>query len=244
MEKLRRRLGDLIAQLVESRHLDRSLLMARLDGAFVVACKAFHNLEVFERLQIRYRTNELYTQKKFNMLREEAEGYSKLLWEFHSYANGTDGFNESSMVEMMRSLIGYFFLDPNRVLDLLLDVLELHVDSSDACQALIALLDQFDRSTVSSVLGFKFRHYYDSTQGDDASAPPESLYKVTALLIKAECCSLEKISAYVSHSPLVDLIVIVEPKNASSLKPLSPIYQRLPRQFTTRIAKLQILSRQ
>lgn len=78
------------------------------------------------RLQ-RLRTNKVYSQQKFNLLREESEGYSKLVVDL-AQAGGGGGRVTARQVEHLTnsvmSLIAYFNLDPNRVLDVMLDCLE------------------------------------------------------------------------------------------------------------------------
>jgi len=73
-------------------------------------------------LQIRVNTTMVYKQNKFNLLREESEGYAKLITTLNRF--GADAISEASAAEEIKtvqSLIGYFDLDPNRVFDLLLD---------------------------------------------------------------------------------------------------------------------------
>lgn len=84
-----------------------------------------------------------YKQNKFNLLREESEGYSKLTVELtsslgppHSPQTGRTTEPLGVVEERARpvwekviSLIGYFDLDPNRALDIILDVLSQHLTS-------------------------------------------------------------------------------------------------------------------
>ena len=77
-----------------------------------------------------------YKQNKFNLLREQSEGFSKLITEVtsalpppHSPATGLPLDPSSINPERVRpiwkrilSLIGYFDLDPNRALDVILDL--------------------------------------------------------------------------------------------------------------------------
>ena len=77
-----------------------------------------------------------YKQNKFNLLREQSEGYSKLVTEVtsalpapHSPATGLPLEPPSIVLERVQpiwkrivSLIGYFDLDPNRALDVILDL--------------------------------------------------------------------------------------------------------------------------
>ena len=82
-----------------------------------------------------------YKQNKFNLLREQSEGYSKLTVELtsslgppHSPFTGRPTESNSVIEDRTRpvwekviSLIGYFDLDPNRALDIILDVLSQHL---------------------------------------------------------------------------------------------------------------------
>ena len=82
-----------------------------------------------------------YKQNKFNLLREQSEGYSKLIVELasnlgpaHSSLTARPVESLTSIEERARpvwerviSLIGYFDLDPNRALDIILDVLSTHL---------------------------------------------------------------------------------------------------------------------
>jgi THO complex subunit 2 len=82
-----------------------------------------------------------YKQNKFNLLREQSEGYSKLITELtsslslpHNPATGYPTESYASIKDRARpawqkmiSLIGYFDLDPNRALDIILDVLSVHL---------------------------------------------------------------------------------------------------------------------
>lgn len=78
----------------------------------------------------------LYKQRKFNLLRETNEGYSKLISEITSLVGPPHSLETGQPVESLATtrkraraawekvvgIIGYFDLDPNRVLDVLLDV--------------------------------------------------------------------------------------------------------------------------
>jgi THO complex subunit 2 len=82
-----------------------------------------------------------YKQNKFNLLREESEGYTKLSAELIQsigapHSSSTALPTESPAVieararaawEKVVGLIGYFDLDPSRALDIILDVLTTHI---------------------------------------------------------------------------------------------------------------------
>lgn len=82
-----------------------------------------------------------YKQNKFNLLREQSEGYSKLLVEItsnlpppHLPSTGRSPLSEAELSELATStwekaisIIGYFDLDPNRALDVILDILSVNI---------------------------------------------------------------------------------------------------------------------
>lgn len=90
---------------------------------------------MFDKKEIRMKTGLFYKQNKFNLLREQSEGYSKLTAELtSSLAPPLTPLTSAAIEDRARpvwekviSLIGYFDLDPNRALDIILDVLSVHL---------------------------------------------------------------------------------------------------------------------
>lgn len=78
----------------------------------------------FVRVGIRQQTNLLYRQSNYNLLREETEGYSKLVTELFATSSGESLSSEvvEETFERVRGMIGAFDLDVGRVLDVTLDV--------------------------------------------------------------------------------------------------------------------------
>jgi THO complex subunit 2 len=77
----------------------------------------------FGRMGIRVSTNLLYRQSAFNLLREETEGYSKLITEYFTVTGSLSPTKEvvEETYEKIKALIGAFDLDVGRVLDVTLD---------------------------------------------------------------------------------------------------------------------------
>ena len=102
-----------------------------------------------------------YKQNKFNLLREQSEGYSKLTTELtsslgppHSTSTGypvesTEAIEARARPTWERALglIGYFDLDPNRALDIILDVFSIHLATHHAF--FISLLSFYHASQPS-----------------------------------------------------------------------------------------------
>ena len=78
----------------------------------------------FHRMFIRKQTNILYKQSNYNLLREESEGYSKLMTELFSVSQDPEPTSDIAhqTFENIKALIGAFDLDAGRVLDVTLDV--------------------------------------------------------------------------------------------------------------------------
>ncbi|XP_047355707.1 THO complex subunit 2 isoform X2 [Vespa velutina] len=133
----------------------------------------------FQTKFIKVKTKLYYKQRKFNLFREESEGYSKLIVELNQERPESE---VASTLEIVKSLIGYFNLDPNRVLDILLETFE---NRSEADAFFISLIRSYmsDQQVLCEVLGFK----YSST----ISATPFSLQKLTALMLQHSVIQLD-----------------------------------------------------
>ncbi|KAF0713416.1 Aste57867_4353 [Aphanomyces stellatus] len=135
---------------------------------------------------VRINTRNLYTQNKFNLLKEESEGFSKVMCLLHSEI--TCETLQASKQNLL-ALIGFFDLDPNRVLDLVLDAYEMHYTND----CFMELLTEFKVDGLAHVLGFKFQYYSRNNL-----AAPRSLYRLAATLIQNEFLSLEHLYPHLS----------------------------------------------
>lgn len=171
------------------------------------------DLKNAHRREVRTRTSLLYVQKKYNLFREESEGFSMLIGDVSLYleklkessATGSDKGNgmqkaAREMLHRVLSLSGYYSIDPNRVLDVILDLFALNiadhwqfflyfleispwintVNSSDDAGKKCALINE--------VLGTKF------TGHDPKSIPKkihQGVYVMAALLVKHKLVDLD-----------------------------------------------------
>jgi THO complex subunit 2 len=78
----------------------------------------------FHQMATRYSTGVLYKQTTYNLLREDTEGYAKLISEYYLAAERGPATADqvTEAFEKVKSLIGAFNLDPGRTLDVTLDV--------------------------------------------------------------------------------------------------------------------------
>lgn len=189
-------LVGLIQELLREKVVSEALLKTRLDAEMLQDAGLIKDHVDFHRKQVRLNTSSLYTQRKYNLFREESEGYSKLITELNELPGATAAevtstrgcTKASEVVANIQSLIGYFDLDPNRVLDLVLEALEA-VPSRVQHRALISV---FNPSYIPHTLGFKFQQYHARTE-----PPPESLYKLTGLLLTNRIVALEQLLPHI-----------------------------------------------
>lgn len=154
---------------------------------------------------IKMNTGFVYKQQKFNLEREETEGYSKLVLLLTTMP--TDHENVQTTIQVVFSLIGQFDLDPNRVLDLILDGFE----QQPSNRSYLALLHKFRATSILHILGFKFATYYSKeteSGGTDSAgaaagssstaqkAAPFSLFTVAAALIVEGLVVLDDLLRY------------------------------------------------
>jgi THO complex subunit 2 len=121
---------------------------------------------------IMHNTQTYYKQQKYNLLQEESEGYAKVL----SFLTLDHDTSPEQRRRKLSQLIGIFELDPNRVLDLVIDILEakLYPSSASADSStdslplpsekpqpnahitwLLGLLTEFSHEKLPPLIGFK-----------------------------------------------------------------------------------------
>ncbi|XP_063970178.1 THO complex subunit 2-like [Lytechinus pictus] len=165
--------------------LDSGLLKERLDNDTLDAINVLSNKQAFAQRYVRLKTKLYYKQQKFNLLREESEGFAKLVSELTQVT--CDPSTSSQVSKTIKALIGGFDLDPNRVLDIILEAFE---TAPELDHVFIPLLRSYmcDPLTVCQVLGFKFQFYKEEN-----IRTPKSLHKVTAQLLQHHIVELDDI---------------------------------------------------
>jgi len=125
-------LQNLLRTLIDQEILTTELAIELNDRDILEDLGLISNSQIFSTRSVRVNTSLLYKQQKFNLLREENEGYGKLSHEFNLALSdlpkaGAMDFSEiesrsEDLLTVVDALIGYFELDPNRVLDNILDI--------------------------------------------------------------------------------------------------------------------------
>ncbi|XP_058449396.1 THO complex subunit 2 [Malaya genurostris] len=169
------------------RFLSEKLLKERLEIDTLQDVGTIKNRSFYTKF-IKVKTKLYYKQRRFNLFREESEGYAKLITELNQDFNET--ITVQSILEIIKSLIGCFNLDPNRVLDIILESFETRPEHD---KIFIPLLQAYinDGHIICEVLGYKYRHFAETKT-------PESLFKVTALLLQYGVIKLDDIYTWLS----------------------------------------------
>lgn len=118
----RARLLSLARVCLEGGYVSRAALLENCEGEFLEELGLIKSASDFKKKEVRVNTKVVYNQQKFNLLREQSEGYAKVLTVLNnSGAAALSAATLPAVVKALQALIGYFDLDPNRVFDLVLD---------------------------------------------------------------------------------------------------------------------------
>lgn len=126
------------------------------------------DVEGWKTRQVRVNTRVMYATNKYNLFREETEGYAKLVTLLNGFAKGKLSIaTVPAAAAEIRALTGHFLLDPNKVIDVILASFERQPDNT----AFVALLKHpmFNPRTVPQVLGKRLQ----GVAADPAHAPPK-----------------------------------------------------------------------
>uniref|UniRef100_A0A383V3G1 Uncharacterized protein n=1 Tax=Tetradesmus obliquus TaxID=3088 RepID=A0A383V3G1_TETOB len=203
-------LGELAKECVKKDKLTRRVVMELGEPELIVAAGQAPTKVGLDARERKVFTATFYKQDKYNLLREENEGYSKLLSLLLS-GGSLQQQHVAALTRDIKALIGAFKLDPNRVCELLLEAAE---RDEAGVGHWLGLLELFNEKAPMEMLAMKFLHYQQdhshlaageddpasSKQQQQQGKPPASLYNLAAAMIKAGHVSLEGVLAYIAPS--------------------------------------------
>ncbi|XP_024602904.1 THO complex subunit 2 isoform X6 [Neophocaena asiaeorientalis asiaeorientalis] len=179
-----------------------TVLKERLDPETLESLGLIKQSQQFNQKSVKIKTKLFYKQQKFNLLREENEGYAKLIAELGQDLSGNT--TSDLILENIKSLIGCFNLDPNRVLDVILEVFECRPEHDDFFISLLeSYMSMCEPQTLCHILGFKFKFYqfwlhwvfvaacWLSLVAEPNGETPSSLYRVAAVLLQFNLIDLD-----------------------------------------------------
>jgi THO complex subunit 2 len=186
---------DCLTRAIVSEHL----LRVRLELSTAESLQLISSAEKITRKTSLYSTKINLQQNKFNLLREESEGFAKVAVEFLEGA-ALCVENVSALADNIKSAIASFNLDPNRVLDLMLDALEsnLHTPSGndEAIAALMELICRFKTPHIAHLIGFKLV----SASKSGTAEVPLSLVRAAARLVASGHVTLDALWPHLGPS--------------------------------------------
>ncbi|KAG7395941.1 THO complex subunit 2 [Phytophthora boehmeriae] len=188
-----RNLSQLVKAVADEKLVSLLNLKASLEFDLLHDAGLAPEPQVLAKKMVRINTKTLYTQTKYNLLREETEGFSKVLSLLHTGV--TKHQLEATSTDLL-ALIGYFDLDANRVLDLVLDAYEMHPRNDCFAQ----LLGNFKRDSLPHIMGFKFQFYKREPPVVEDITTPRSLYRLAATLLNKKLLELETLMPHLAPS--------------------------------------------
>jgi len=177
------KLRSLVVQL--QSHLDPSLL----EQAGLIASEK----DLTKKL--RMLNTKQYRQHKFNLLQEESEGFSKALTSLVQGEHAT-----------LKSIMGTFHVDPNRILDLALDVLiEEQGKNPTSTKRNLDWMKDYSTDKIPALMAFKLKNSADS-----APDTLKILQAIASLAIhEPTVLPLDKMSNYLA--PVTELLAKTMP---------------------------------
>ncbi|KAK9839458.1 hypothetical protein WJX81_003560 [Elliptochloris bilobata] len=207
--KERARLVELCRDLyLQQRLMSKHLLMETMDSDTLAAIGCVPHDEIWRRKEVKENTRANLTQRKFNLMREESEGFAKLFTALNRF--GAEALSEHRtevLAHELEQLVGCFELDPNRVLDFVLGA----AVAVTSAGPLLALLPLFSLDARTHVLGFRFQaHTFEG-----APPTPPALYRVAAAAVQAEQVGLEALAGHLA--PADEALSVAVQKGADAL---------------------------
>ncbi|KAL6452288.1 THO2 THO complex subunit 2 [Candida maltosa Xu316] len=113
---------DLLHLLFRDNKIKPETLALHLSSDFLKAVELVPKEYLHKSLAHSIR-DQYYTQKKYNLLHEETEGFSKFISEiFFIFREDETEFQVDYALQITEKLIGHYSLDPNRCLEILFEV--------------------------------------------------------------------------------------------------------------------------
>ncbi|KAL9550210.1 hypothetical protein MBANPS3_004839 [Mucor bainieri] len=198
------RLVNIIKGLVESGAISIGECKQNFHSGLLFECGYVPNHRLFDRRLVRLNTALLYKQDKYNLSREASEGYASLFNDLTTASIDNERDVKGKLVatpldriplflEIITAHMGEFHLDPNRVLDIILDffIRQLMVNYNFWVE-LIKQTDWIEKvkneqgdttykpsSNMGQLFGFRFYNYHM-----EKVAAPKELYLSIAILLK------------------------------------------------------------
>jgi len=186
---------NLVKKILESGILPASVALERFEIDTSAQLGLIPDKRQFMVSYNRLRTRLYFKQKKYNLLREENEGFAKIITELHQ-------LSKSSIYDVLKTItviIGTYRVDPNRVLDLVLEVFEYSsrvADYNIYLEFIDLFYDSIQKVTQLIILKLSF---YTNYRGEQTIVP-QSLYRMVAVLIHKNMIDFDEVYPFLEPS--------------------------------------------
>lgn len=198
----------MVKRIVVDKVCPSSLLKERLEIDKLLSCGLITN--AFFTHMKRLNTQRYYAQHKFNLIRDENEGYSKLISFLHQ-----PSLDESTLSETLSSYISLFNLDPNRVFDMILDTCEFEKAKYPIFRP---IFNTFKIEEIPHLLEFKMRYY------KSLDVPPFFKFKRSRRAFPTRFSNFPRAFSATVSSNLLFSSVFLPTKKPPWRKPRKPAY--------------------
>lgn len=180
----------IIKTIIKSSILPLSIALERFDVDTSTQLGIIPDKKQFMVSYNRLRTKLYFKQKKYNLLREENKGFAKILVELFRL----DETNLENVLSTVIEIIGQYRVDPNRVLDLVLDALEYekHKDNDIFIKFLSSFYNSPTKITQLIIVKLNF---YANIKPNEQFDPvvSQSFYRLIAILMRWEILDIDDI---------------------------------------------------
>lgn len=146
--------SNIVNSLIKHKIVSKTTFIELFDEANLVDCGLIQDQDTFIKQISRLNTKMIYEQQKYNLLREESEGFAKLIFLLFEVKFTKENINK--YIDKIFSLIGFFDLDPNRVLDITLSAFE--TDCKNLC--FLEIIKLLNLNALPHILGFKLSNLH------------------------------------------------------------------------------------
>ncbi|CAR65547.1 DEHA2C06798p [Debaryomyces hansenii CBS767] len=204
-------LQKLLLEIHQRQNIIKASTFSKMIGHESISKSSIVPTDTLMKQLNTHKRDEFYTQKKYNLIHEESEGYAKLMVEIYNILKYSDtSYQVDYALRIIEELTGHYNLDPNRTLDILIELYSNNFvgnqdfaidllrksqwwpsEESD-CFSSMENLSQGGNETAAKIIGLRI-----SKQPLDKDLP-ETLKILFACLIKEGFVSFGSIYKYVT----------------------------------------------
>ncbi len=179
---------SLTSSLLSSNLISRDVLIEKLDENILANLELIEDEKIIQNKMKLLSTKLFFQQEKFNLLREESEGFSKLVYIIYETE-----FDFLLIEEKIIDLIGYFDLDPNKVSDIILDYIIADLSKDSKKEILLKIIKRITNSShITLIL---------SNKAQLSSIDKTKFYNAVAFLIKNNFIHIKDALSFIPLEP-------------------------------------------